>query len=138
MITPDMLNSIFEGGLSIFLAMSVYKLYKDKMVRGVYWPMVAFTMSWGYFNLWFYPAIDQWWSFFAGIAVVIANTAWLSQMLYYNWRERKGHAFHDGIWWQRKHLHTNFEDRADGLWGDGACMKRQGHDFGDAGRYGGG
>lgn len=98
MITPDMLNAIFEGGLSLFIFMSVWKLHKDKLLRGVFWPMVAFTMSWGYFNLWFYPVIDQWWSFFAGIAVVTSNTIWLSQMLYYNWRERKGHKWVDGIW----------------------------------------
>lgn len=88
MITPDMLNAILEGGSSLFIFKSILTLQKDKQVRGIWWPMVAFMMSWGYFNLWFYSEIAQWWSFVAGIAVVSANTFWLGQMLHYIRKEK--------------------------------------------------
>lgn len=79
----DFVNGCFEFGLSFFLWMNVKKAHKDKMVRGIYWPMVGFTTTWGYWNLIYYPNLEQWWSFAGGIFVVTLNTIWLIQLIMY-------------------------------------------------------
>jgi hypothetical protein len=81
--SPDVVNGLFEFGGSLMLWRNVYQLYKDKMVRGVHWGPTAFFMSWGFWNLYFYPHLDQIWSFAGGISIVLANTVWFFQMLKY-------------------------------------------------------
>lgn len=83
MLSPDLINGIFEIIGSIFLWLNVIKLHKDKMVRGYHWLTTAFFMSWGYWNLYYYPYLDQWFSFGGGCSIVLANTVWLVQMFYY-------------------------------------------------------
>jgi len=76
-MTPDLINGLFEFGGGILLWLNVRRLYKDRTLMGVTpWPVVFFTL-WGYWNLWFYPALNCWWSWAGGLFVVAANTAWL-------------------------------------------------------------
>jgi len=84
----DFINGSFEllGGFTLWL--NVRRLYQDKMARGVTWGATAFFMSWGYWNLYYYPSLNQWWSFVGGLNIVAANTVWLVLMLYYMRRER--------------------------------------------------
>jgi len=79
----DIVNGSFELFGAPFIFLSVIKLYKDKLVKGVSWVGVGFFASWGYWNLYFYPHLNQWASFFGGIAIVLCNTIWLIQLLYY-------------------------------------------------------
>ena len=87
MLLADTVNCIFGlfGGLLLWL--NVYRLHHDKEFRGVSIIPVAFFMVWGYWNLYFYPAVGAWLSWIGGMVIVIANTVWLSQMIYYH---RKG------------------------------------------------
>lgn len=82
-MTPDLINGLFEFIGSIALWNNVRILYKDKCVRGVHWMATGFFMTWGYWNLFYYPHLDQWWSFSGGVSIVIANTVWLIQMMIY-------------------------------------------------------
>ena len=82
-MNPDLINGLFELFGSVMLWKNVIQLYKDKQVRGVHWTATGFFAAWGYWNLFYYPHLDQWWSFAGGISIVIANTIWLFQMLYY-------------------------------------------------------
>ena len=85
----DMINGTFElaGGCAILL--SVLKLHKDKVVRGVSWPHILFFTGWGLWNLFYYPHLDQWFSLIGGIFLVAVNTAWMSQIIYWNFKERQ-------------------------------------------------
>jgi len=83
MEVSDIINGGFEFGLSFFLLKSIQQVLKDKQVKGIWWPMVAFTTSWGYWNLYYYPNLDQWWSFAGGITVVTCNTIWLALLYKY-------------------------------------------------------
>jgi len=80
------LNALFEvtGGLLILL--SIRKLYRDKRVAGVHWAPVTFFTTWGVWNLFFYPAIGQWLSFWGGLSVASVNFVWLAQIIYYSRR----------------------------------------------------
>jgi hypothetical protein len=73
----DILNAIFELIGSLLAIMNIVKLIKDKAIRGVYWPIWAFYTAWGFWNLYYYPSVDCWYSFLAGIIMVIANLIWL-------------------------------------------------------------
>jgi hypothetical protein len=87
---PDLINGLFELSGGFFILKSIFKLNKDKKVRGIHWSQAAFFMAWGYWNLYYYPYLEQWVSFIGGIGVVTTNTFWLGQMIYYLRKENKG------------------------------------------------
>lgn len=84
----DLINGLFELGGGIVLWLNVWKLYKDKQIKGVHWTPVLFFGLWGYWNLYYYPSLDQWFSFWGGVFVTLANTVWFIQMVYYLNRKR--------------------------------------------------
>jgi hypothetical protein len=73
----DIGNAVFEFGGAILNFVNVYRLAKDKKVRGVYYPAWILFTIWGFWNLYYYPSVDCWYSFLAGIFIVTANTAWV-------------------------------------------------------------
>lgn len=88
MSLPDIINGTYESCGAIFILTSILKLYKDKKVRGIHWVHTAFFTSWGYWNLYYYPHLNQWISFLGGIGIVIANSIWLFQIIYYLRKEK--------------------------------------------------
>lgn len=82
-MNADLINGGFEliSGAMVFL--HCWRLYKDKMVKGVSTLAVFFFTLWGFWNLYYYPTLNQWWSFYGGILIVAANTLWVSQIIYY-------------------------------------------------------
>jgi hypothetical protein len=76
-------NGIFEfvGGLMSWL--NVRRIRHDKKVSGVDWRVFAFWVTWGIWNLWYYPSLDQWLSFIGGWVVVTANAVWLYYAIKY-------------------------------------------------------
>ena len=83
MTYPDLINSFFEFGSSYFIGTNVVKLYKDKEVKGVnITPTVVFSL-WGFWNLFYYSHLDQWASWFGGMALVIVNMVWVVMAVYY-------------------------------------------------------
>lgn len=80
---PDLLNGIFEAGGSAMIWLNVRKAARDKVFKGVSIGPTAFFDAWGFWNLYYYPSLHQWMSLLGGISIVIANTVWLGQMLYY-------------------------------------------------------
>jgi len=90
---PDIVNGIYELFGAPFIFLSILKLHREKQASGISWIHACFFASWGFWNLFYYPHLDQWCSFVGGIMIVIANTIWLGQLLFYrNNRtvERKG------------------------------------------------
>lgn len=81
---PDLVNGIFESLGGFFITLSIVKLHREKIVRGVSWMHVAFFSSWGFWNLYFYPHLDQWLSFVGGAILVTMNAVWLLQIWYWN------------------------------------------------------
>lgn len=86
MTFADTVNGTFEVLGACFVALNVRRLYRDKVVRGIHWLSIAFFTSWGFWNLYFYPAVGQWLSFYGGLGVVVANTCWLTLLVYYTVR----------------------------------------------------
>jgi uncharacterized membrane protein YfcA len=84
----DIINGIFELGGGILLILNCFKLYKDKVVKGVSISVCAFFTVWGYWNLYYYPCLNQWVSFAGGILIVAANSVWVAMAIIYSRKEQ--------------------------------------------------
>jgi len=73
----------------IFLWLNVLRLYRDKLVRGWDWRVMVFFTVWGFWNLYYYPHLDQWLSFVAGAFIAVTNAVYLALALYYIRKERQ-------------------------------------------------
>ena len=86
---PDMINGSFEFIAAPFILLSIFKLRREKEVRGVSYLHVAYFTSWSFWNLFYYPHLGQWASFVGGILVAFINFIWLIQLIYYTSLEKK-------------------------------------------------
>jgi hypothetical protein len=87
----DAINAVFEGGGAIFLCLNVRRLLKDKSVKGVSLLTTSWWTAWGFWNVYFYSAVNTPASFYAGIAVVLVNAVWLGLAVHYARAEKKVH-----------------------------------------------
>lgn len=87
-MSPDIINGLFEFFGAVVIMLNVRALYRDKVVKGVHWGVTGFFAAWGLWNLFYYPSLDQWFSFAGGCAIVTVNLIWLGQVWYYktSWR----------------------------------------------------
>ncbi len=80
-MSNDLINGLFEIGGAALICMSIRRLWLDREMKGFsVWPLVFFT-AWGFWNLRYYPSLDQWFSFAGGIAVVTVNSIYLLLIL---------------------------------------------------------
>jgi len=88
-MVADIVNGFFEciGGIMMFL--NCYKIWKDKQVKGVSIFATGFFTAWGYWNLYYYPSLNQWMSFVGGLFIVLGNTIWVSLAMYYMRKNKK-------------------------------------------------
>lgn len=78
MIHPaDLINAGFELLGAAFTWRNALQLYRDRQIKGVYWPTMAFFAVLGLWNLYYYPSLGQWASFAAGVVLVAGNLAWV-------------------------------------------------------------
>lgn len=84
MWAADTINGIFEHLGAFFILTSVLKLYREKKVAGIHWAHMAFFTAWGYWNLIYYPLLEQYVSTFGAVWLVLVNTIYLGQLIYYN------------------------------------------------------
>jgi len=80
---PDIINGALELFGAIFIFLSIVKINREKDVKGVHWLHSGYFMFWGFWNIYYYPHLNQWYSFIGGVCVVITNTIWFLQILYY-------------------------------------------------------
>lgn len=88
MIWQDKMNGLFEFAGGLFILLSCIKLYRDKKVRGISFVHVGYFTLWGYWNIYYYPYLDQWISFIGGLSVVLMNTIWLLMLICYLRKEK--------------------------------------------------
>jgi len=80
---PDIINGCFEFGASLFQLINVIATYRDKKIRGIRIVPTMFFTSWGIWNLYYYPQLNQIWSFIGGLGIVITNLIWVVLMIKY-------------------------------------------------------
>jgi hypothetical protein len=76
-MTNDIVNALFELFGAGFSMLNVLRLANDKKIRGIYYPVWIFYTIWGIWNLWYYPSVNCWYSFLAGLLLVCVNSAWI-------------------------------------------------------------
>lgn len=74
----DLANGLFELGGSICVWMNVFRLRKDRELKGVDWRVTAFFTLWGVFNMLLYPSLGLWFSMAAGAIVCLGNLVWVT------------------------------------------------------------
>ncbi len=82
---PDIINGGFELLGGVVIAKNCWQLYLDKELKGVSLLPMIFFNAWGFWNLYFYPYVNAWWSLVGGLGVVTANTVWVGQAIYYRY-----------------------------------------------------
>lgn len=89
-MTPDAINGAFELAGAVLLLLDVLALRRARRVVGVHWGARLFFTGWGIWNLFYYTALDQRWSFIGGALLVIVNAIWLVLLVKYNRRRQIG------------------------------------------------
>ena len=79
----DFINGLFEAVGAYIAWRNAYQLYADKIVRGIYTPAFAFWAAWGMWNVYYYPSLEQWWSFSWGCILTAGNISWVILFLRY-------------------------------------------------------
>lgn len=85
-MAPDFYNGMFELGGAMFALLNVRQAHLDKQVKGVSWIAVLFFAAWGYWNVYYYPVIDQPYSAACAVVLALVNTVWMTQLFYYSRR----------------------------------------------------
>ena len=84
----DIVNSSFEGAAALFILNNCRILYRDKILRGISILSTVFFTLWGGWNIYYYPSLNQWASFWGGIVVTCVNVWYVGMMVYYNKKEQ--------------------------------------------------
>ncbi len=74
---PDLINGLFELIGGFFIWNNVRLLIKQKDIKGVSILTTGVFAAWGFWNLFYYPSLNQWLSFLGGINVAAANVIWI-------------------------------------------------------------
>ena len=87
-ITPDHINGAIEAVAGFFVLNHCRVLYAHKETRGVSIVSSLFFMCWGFWNLYYYPHLNQPISYYGGLFVVTANALYIGMMVRYHYAER--------------------------------------------------
>ena len=89
MTWADNVNGTYEFIGGIFLLLNCIKLYRDKQIKGVTLATSIFFATWSWWNMYYYPSLNQWVSFSGGVLIAITNTAWVIMAIHYIRRKYK-------------------------------------------------
>ena len=84
----DVINSMFCVGAGLLVWLNVKKLYTDKLVLGYNWKVQAFFAAFGYWHLYYFFTLEQWFTLFAGCLLTAGNSTWVVMAIYY---QRRNH-----------------------------------------------
>lgn len=87
MNSNDLINGLFEliSGLLCFI--NIFRLIKDKDIKGISWIPTTFFTLWGAWNLYYYPSLGQTLSFIGGLSIFVSNIIWVFLVFYYKFRK---------------------------------------------------
>jgi len=79
----DMINAAFEFGGFLAVVPSIMAVLRDKRVRGVSLLTPLFFTAWGFWNIIYYPHLDQIWSAWAAVLLSVTNALYLTLLFHY-------------------------------------------------------
>jgi hypothetical protein len=84
-IWPDMVNGLLELAGAAFIAPSIMRARRTRSTGGAHWVHPLFFAGWGFWNLFYYPSLEQPFSTVGAVFVLVANLFWLHYLWLY-WR----------------------------------------------------
>lgn len=69
----DLINAAFQLSGGLFVALSILDIHRKKTVAGHTLTTTSFFLSWGFWNLFYFQALDQWWSTIGSYGMCAAN-----------------------------------------------------------------
>ena len=103
---PDIINGTFEAIAGIIMLLNIRQVYHDKKVRGISMASCLFFLLWGYWNLYYYPQLEQWFSVVGGVILVTTNTIWVGMMMHYIKKEPSIWRYEDNDFTKRADMGT--------------------------------
>ena len=85
----DFINGMFELASGLFCTINIFKLVKDKTIKGISWIPTFFFSIWAIWNLYYYSSLNQPISVIGGVGIFIANAVWLFLVFYYKSKGNK-------------------------------------------------
>lgn len=82
----DFVNALFQVMAGVFVLNHCRVLLHDKQVKGVSTASTMFFVTWGLWNLAYFPSLDQQWSLYGAIFVTGANVIYVAMQVYYKRR----------------------------------------------------
>lgn len=79
----DRINGVFEISGGFFVVLHILRALHDKSVGSVSIIAATFFTIWGFWNLYYYKAIQQKWSMRATYFITAMNTIWLLLLIHY-------------------------------------------------------
>lgn len=77
MSIPDLINGAFELTGGFVCLLDVKRLLRDRRIEGVDRRVRGFFLSWGVWNLFYYPTFQQWASLAGGVTLAAVNGVWV-------------------------------------------------------------
>jgi hypothetical protein len=87
-MVEDIVNSGFHLGAAIFTFYNCWIAYQQKEVKGVSKLTVVFMITWGVWNLYYFTAINQPFTWYMNIVIMSANALWLILAMRYSNKEK--------------------------------------------------
>lgn len=81
MTWADVCNGLFEALGGLLVLNHCRAVLRDRAVAGVSIVSVVMFTAWGFWNLYYYPALGQWFSFAGALVIVAANALWVALLI---------------------------------------------------------
>jgi len=79
----DIINAMFELGGFMAIIPSILAVLRDKCWQGLSLMTPVFFTSWGFWNILYYPHLDQFWSACAAVLLTVSNSIYLALLFKY-------------------------------------------------------
>lgn len=89
MIWQDILNGSFELFGGVFILLHCLKLIHDKKVKCVSIIAISYFAAWGFWNIYYYPFLNQWCSLIGGSGIVAMNCLYVYLLIHYTLKNRR-------------------------------------------------
>ena len=79
----DLINALFEMFGAVVGLFNIRVLLKDREIKGVSFVTLFFFASWGLWNVFYYPTLEQWLSTIAAVFLAGTNMVYLGMAIYF-------------------------------------------------------
>ena len=83
----DIVTSCFESAGAALSWINVRALFRDRNVKGVWWPGTLLFLAWGFWGLFYYPLLGLRFSHGALAVRLAGQVVWVGMVIYFKRKE---------------------------------------------------